>query len=142
MQDALCASKRFEELRTHEDEARKNIFSTCNGNKARMAISSDKMKFKSMALRVLIVLVSGISSIFSQESRGVKRDVSPSQVGIPNLYFGATVIDNNGQSELFANVTSEKSGSSVFRKKGSYYLKINAANCNWKIVVQEYQPHQ
>ena len=57
----------------------------------------------------------------------------------PALMFIAELVDSKEHSELFANVSSENHGTSIFRKNGIYYIKVNTVNSKWLIEVQEYK---
>ena len=76
-------------------------------------------------------------SIKSKKWR-ISWTVVPVNGEMPSLFFGAQLIDNDGHSEIIGNVMNEDHGTSVFRRQGTYYLKITASNANWEIEVQEY----
>jgi len=54
------------------------------------------------------------------------------------IFFSGFVTCNDcgATSKGFANVTSEGSGQSVFRTKGSHYIEVNSVNCQWKLEIQ------
>lgn len=52
--------------------------------------------------------------------------------------FQIYVYDANGkQISVAANAQRPGSDTSYVHTKGRFYLKINSANCNWKIVVED-----
>lgn len=57
-----------------------------------------------------------------------------------NIFIGSikSSSEDKGIGDVFANIMNEDSGSSVFRKKGNYFIEVNSVNCKWKIEVQEY----
>jgi len=65
----------------------------------------------------------------------VEKQFPDPEIGV---YFAAFVYKDDKILEMMGHVSEEGNGKSVFRSKGSHYLKTNCVMAKWKIEIQEY----